>query len=1335
MATASACSTHNGELIFFVNGAQVVESKPDPLMPLVEFLRTKLHLTGTKVGCGEGGCGACTVMISRYNMNTDTVVHYSINSCLAPLAAMHGLAVTTVEGVGSTKTKVHPVQERIVKAHGTQCGFCTPGIVMSMYTLLRNEPLPSLEQLSTTFDGNLCRCTGYRPILDGYKTFTKEYCEMGGKCRKIKRRKPSYRPSICNQSIGDIEDLVPYDPADEPKFPLDLKVNHEKYHKTSLTFRTDHVTWFRPTTLDELLDLKSTFPQARLVNGNTEIAIEMRFKKMKYDVMIATTHIPDLKTLERNKSGITIGASITLSRLDTFLKQECGQMAEEETRVYSAVVDMLQWFGGKQVRNVAVVAGNIMTASPISDLNPIFLASGSVLDVVSRERGRRKIRMDNTFFKGYRRTEVKPDEILLSVTLPATHKNEYFSAFKQANRRDDDIAVANAAMKVVFHDDTNIIKDMALAFGGMAPVTVMATNTTEKLRGSTWDSDLVSTACSLLADDLPLTPDAPGGMVQFRKTLTLSFFFKFYLRVKSKLTITLGVEDNTAPTDESATQQFVANRKWKSSQVYEEVEVGQPITDAVGRPLVHKTAYQQATGEACFVDDITPVEGELFLSLVLSSKTHANIINMDASEALSIAGVVDFISVKDVPGQNVLHGIDEHIFATDKVTCQGQVVGAIVATSHTLAKKAAQIVRIDYEELESVVTIKDSIAKESFYKFSPVLQHGDVEEGFRQSDHVICGEVSTGAQEHFYMETQTALAVPREEGEMELFVSSQNPTEVQGVVAEALNIQANKITVRVKRLGGGFGGKETRPKLIACPTAIAAAKLMKRVRCTLEREEDMVSMGTRHPFLGKYKIGFTNQGKVMSLELDLYSNCGNSLDVSPGVMERALWHADNSYRVPNFVIRGYLCKTNRTSCTAFRGFGAPQAMFVAETWITDIAYFLNIVPEQVRQTNLYKNGDPMPFGMQCDKGNIQHCWEECLDTADLDTRRQQVKQFNRENRWKKKGISVTPVTYGIAFGLWELNQSGALVHIYRDGSVLIAHGGTEMGQGLHTKMIQVASRALKLPTTKIHISETNTTTVPNTSPSAASSCSDLNGMAIVEACEKLLSRLDPVIQANPDKTWEEWIRAAYEARISLSATGFYKVDNLHFDWKTSTGNPFSYLCFGAACTEVQIDCLTGDHEILQTDIVMDVGRSLNPALDIGQIEGAFMQGYGMMVLEHYKVSPDGTLLTRGPGTYKLPSFGNIPTRFNVSLLKGSSNKRAVYSSKAIGEPPLFLASSAFFAIVDAIKSAREDAGCSAPLRLNSPATAADIRMACTDRFTQQFPLPPEGSFKPWFTVL
>lgn len=1327
-------------LVFFVNGKKVIELNPDPECTLLTYLREKLRLCGTKLGCGEGGCGACTVMVSRITDRTHKIIkHYAVNACLTPVCAVHGQAVTTVEGIGSTRTKLHPVQERIAKAHGSQCGFCTPGIVMSMYALLRNMPTPTMKDMEVAFQGNLCRCTGYRPIIEGYRTFTQEFaCGLGEKCCKVNGNNNECGKEHENESIDeelfDRNSFLPYDPSQEPIFPPELVVS-DILDSHSIVFHGEKTTWFRPTTLDELLAIKSHYPEAKIIVGNTEVGVETKFKYFRYPILALPMQVHELIDILITDSGVRFGAAVTLTDMDDTLKGLIDKLPEHETRVFKSVTNMLHYFAGKQIRNVASIGGNIMTGSPISDLIPIFTAAGIELEVSSLARGTRRIRMDEGFFIGYRKSIIESDEILISVTIPKTHFDQYFLAYKQAKRRDDDIAIVNMALNVTFQTRKDVIVNIHIAFGGMAPTVVMAPQTCQQLIGKKWNRKIIEQIGQTLIDELPLSPSAPGGMIQYRRSLTLSLFFKGFLDISQSLE-TYVKGRKPIPDKERSGADVFHTLIPSSCQIYEKLADSGLVGNAVGQTKVHASAFKQATGEAVYCDDMPKLDDELYLALVLSTRAHAKLISIDATEALQQPGVHAFFSAKDLTThQNQVGPVfhDEEVFISDMTTSHGQAIGAIVADNQKIAQAAARLVKVSYEDISPIiVTIEDAILHKSFFTgFPKKIQNGDIEKAFAEADHIVEGEFRMGGQEHFYLETHAAIAIPRDTDELEMYCSTQHPTELQHLAAHVIGIPASRIVTKVKRIGGGFGGKETRGILVALPVALAAYRLGRPVRLMLDRDEDMAITGTRHPFYFKYKAAATNEGKITGCDIEIYNNGGYSYDLSTSVLERAMFHFENAYRIPNVRVQGWVCRTNIPSNTAFRGFGGPQGMFAGEHIIRDVAKVVNKTDVEICEMNLYQDGDRTHYNQELVNCNVKRCWTECLNQSNYHERKQEIEAFNKQHRWRKRGIAMVPTKFGIAFTALFLNQTGALIHVYTDGSVLLSHGGVEMGQGLHTKMIQVASSALQIPCECIHIAETATDKVPNTSATAASAGSDLNGMAVLNACNIIMERLEPYRKQYPSDGWNAWITKAYFDRVSLSAAGFYRTPDIGYDFATNSGNPFNYFTFGAACSEVEIDCLTGDHQVIRTDIIMDLGESINPAIDIGQVEGAFMQGYGLLTLEEMIYSPNGLVMSRGPGVYKLPGFADIPGELNVSLLKGSSNPRAVYSSKAVGEPPLFLASSVFFAIKEAIADARHEENLNGKFALLAPATAARIRVACHDKIMSKLDEPEPGSYTPW----
>uniref|UniRef100_A0A9L0J7U6 Aldehyde oxidase/xanthine dehydrogenase a/b hammerhead domain-containing protein n=1 Tax=Equus asinus TaxID=9793 RepID=A0A9L0J7U6_EQUAS len=930
-----------------------------------------VRLTGTKYACGRGGCGACTVMVSKHDPVSRKIRHFSVTACLVPICSLYGAAVTTVEGVGSIKTRLHPVQERIAKSHGTQCRFCTPGMVMSMYTLLRNLPQPSEEQL------------------------------MG--------------------ALGGTSDMG--------------KTLHPPEARWEVCLRLPQPTSSQPS------------------SGPPSVVSELHHK----------------------------------------------------------TVTLIIW--------------------------PSLLPEG---------------------------------------------------------------------------------------------------------------------------DRWSLHPESGGSVIG-------------------------------QATPEIKGSQGISRLPLQS------VDSHQALQDPVGRPIMHLSGLKHATGEAIFCDDIPTVDKELFMALVTSTRAHAKIISVDLSKALELPGVVvDVITAEDIPGTNGAE--DDRLLAVDKVLCVGQIVCAVVAETEAQAKRAVEETKIAYEDLEPVIfTIEDAIKHSSFLCPEKKLEQGNVEKAFEEEvDQIVEGEVHVGGQEHFYMETQRVLVIPKtEDKELDIYVSTQDPAHVQKTVSSTLDIPINRITCHVKRVGGGFGGKVGRPAVLG---AIAAVGTGYPIRLVLDREDDMLITGGRHPLFGKYKVGFMNSGRIRALDIECFINGGCTLDDSELVTEFLILKMENAYKIHNLRFRGRACMTNLPSNTAFRGFGFPQGTLVTESCITAVAAKCG---PSVREKNMYKTVDKTIYKQAFNPEPLIRCWNECLDKSSFHSRRMQVAEFNKKNYWRKRGLAVVPMKFSVGFAATSFHQAAALVHIYTDGSVLVTHGGNELGQGIHTKMLQVASRELKVPTSHMHICETSTATVPNTIATAASIGSDVNGRAVMLA-RSLLKR-----------TWEDWIEAAFEQRISLSATGYFRGYEAFMDWEKREGDPFPYYVYGAASSEVEVDCLTGAHKKIRTDIVMDACCSLNPAIDIGQIEGSFTQGMGLYTTEELKYSPEGVLYSRGPDDYKIPTITDIPEEFNVSLLPSSQTPLT-----GLGESGMFLGSSVFFAIADAVATARRERDIAEDFTVRSPATPERVRTACADRFTE-----------------
>ena len=755
-----------------------------------------------------------------------------------------------------------------------------------------------------------------------------------------------------------------------------------------------------------------------------------------------------------------------------------------------------------------------------------------------------------------------------------------------------------------------------------------------------------------------------------------------------------------------------------------------PVSGGIHEALPHDSADLHVCGEARYVDDLPEPPGTLDAAFGMSSEAHAKLLALDLEPVRRAPGVVAVIAAGDIPGENNIGPVqpDEPLFAADLVEFRGQPLFAVAATSVELARRAARLAKVRYEPLEPIVTIEQALAKQSFVLPTVRMQRGDVN---APAKHKIKGKLRCGGQEHFYLEGQVALAIPGERGEMLVYSSTQHPTEVQHLVASALDVPDAHVTVELRRLGGGFGGKETQAAGTAMAAALLARVTGRPVKLRADRDDDMIGTGKRHDFLYDYEVGFDDEGRIGTFDLTLASRCGLSADLSGSVNDRAVFHAENSYYIPNVRIVSHRCKTHTVSSTAFRGFGGPQGMFAAEAVVAAIGRRLGLDALEVRKRNLYAEAprNVTPYGMVLKDNILPELVGELERRADYWQRRDAIGKFNASSPVMKKGLALTPVKFGIAFTKVSMNQAGALVHIYTDGSVHLNHGGTEMGQGLFIKVAQMVAEELQIDIERVHISATSTGKVPNTSPTAASSGTDLNGEAARAACRTLKQRLaqycadtyrvrpDEVVFANNQvhigstKTLglTQLARDAFAARVSLSATGYFRTPGLFFDRDEWRGDVYYYFAYGAAVSEVVVDTLTGEFRLLRADLLHDVGRSLNPAIDRGQIEGGFIQGMGWLTMEELVWNEKGELLTHAPSTYKIPVAGDWPPQFNVWLWERGENVQDVaYRSKAVGEPPLMLPLSVFHAIYDAIGATSSSRD---PIPLEAPATPENILKA------------------------
>lgn len=736
----------------------------------------------------------------------------------------------------------------------------------------------------------------------------------------------------------------------------------------------------------------------------------------------------------------------------------------------------------------------------------------------------------------------------------------------------------------------------------------------------------------------------------------------------------------------------------------------QDLVTGVGRSVKHDSAPKHVSGEAVYVDDRLEFPNQLHVYARMSERAHARIVSIDTSPCYQIPGVAIAITAKDVPGQLDIGAVmpGDPLLADGKVEFIGQPVVAVAADSLETARKAAMAAIIEYEDLEPVLDVVEALHKKHFVLDSHTHKRGDSATALASAPRRLQGSLHIGGQEHFYLETQVSSVMPTEDGGMIVYTSTQNPTEVQKLVAEVLGVPMNKIVIDMRRMGGGFGGKETQAAGPACLCAVIAHLTGRPTKMRLPRMEDMTMTGKRHPFYVEYDVGFDDDGLLHGIEIDLAGNCGYSPDLSGSIVDRAMFHSDNAYYLGDATINGHRCKTNLASNTAYRGFGGPQGMVAIEEIMDAVARELGKDPLEVRKRNYYGKTERnvTHYYQTVEHNMLEEMTAELEASSDYAKRREDIRAFNAASPILKKGLALTPVKFGISFTASFLNQAGALVHVYTDGSIHLNHGGTEMGQGLNTKVAQVVAEVFQVDIERIQITATNTDKVPNTSPTAASSGADLNGKAAQNAAQTIKQRLvefaarkwqifeEDVEFKNGQVrlrdhyiSFEELIQQAYFGQVSLSSTGFYRTPKIYYDRSQARGRPFYYFAYGAACSEVIVDTLTGEYKMLRSDILHDVGASLNPAIDIGQVEGGFVQGLGWLTMEELVWNDKGKLMTNGPASYKIPAVADMPLDLRVKLVENRKNPEdTVFHSKAVGEPPFMLGISVWCAIKDAVAS-------------------------------------------------
>ncbi|MHA7632726.1 xanthine dehydrogenase molybdopterin binding subunit [Corallococcus sp. M7] len=1262
---------------FRLNGQTVQVDDASPNTTLLDYLRAR-GLTGTKQGCAEGDCGACTVAMVDRDVSGQKTLR-AFNSCIALLPMVAGRELVTVEGVGS-RAAPHPVQQAMVKHYGSQCGFCTPGFVVSMVEAYCRKDAGSPEAIADQLCGNICRCTGYRPIRDAMVDALATRDAKGA------------GPGLPGVSLEG---------APSPTPPL-------RYEARDGLF-------LRPTTWEDLLALRALHPEAMLVAGATELGVDITKKSRRYPFLISTEGVEALRAIRREEDGWYVGGAASLVDVEDALGHEVPELAK-----------MLNVFASRQIRHRATLAGNLVTASPIGDTAPVLLALDSRL-VLASVRGERTVALSD-FFLAYRKTALQPDEVVRFVVIPHAPAKEsgltrHSDSFKVSKRRELDISIVAAGF-CIETDALGLVRTARLGYGGVAATPARAKQTEGLLVGHPWNAEAVARVRATLEREFTPLTDLRGS-AEYRRGLVVSLLEKFASGARSPV---LDGRPTFAPGAPSAT------------------------SDA-GRELRHESALGHVTGSAQYVDDLAQRRPMLTVWPVLSPHAHARILRRDASAALKVPGVVKVLLAEDIPGMNDTGPIrhDEPLLAKDEVLFHAQVVALVVGETPEACREGARQVAVDYEPLPAVLTLAEALKQQSFHTDPHIIRRGDVDSALASSPNRLAGELTMGGQEHFYLETHAAFAEVGEDGDVTVTSSTQHPSEVQAIISHVLHIPRSRVVVKAPRMGGGFGGKETQGNAPAALVALAAVHTGRPVKWMLDRDVDMVVTGKRHPFHAAWEVGFDATGRLLALKADLTSNGGWSLDLSESITDRALFHLDNGYYVPSVRYTGRVAKTHLVSNTAFRGFGGPQGMLVMEDILARIASTLGLAPEAVRQRNLYDGvGDTNTthYGQELEDNRLPKLWSDLMESSDFVKRRAEVEAFNASSPRIKRGLAITPMKFGISFTATFLNQAGALVHVYRDGSVLLSHGGTEMGQGLHTKIQGVAMRELGLPAELVRVAQTATDKVPNTSATAASSGSDLNGAAVREACVQVRERLAPVAArmlvqlhgqavspdalvfedgriaaaSRPDQglPFAAVVEEAYRDRVGLSVTGYYRTPGIGYDRALGRGKPFLYFAYGAAVSEVEVDGDTGMKRVLRSDLLEDVGDSLNPGVDRGQVEGGFVQGMGWLTGEELKWDANGRLLTHSASTYAVPAFSDAPIDLRVALMERAGQKGTIHGSKAVGEPPLMLALSVREALRDAVAAFGAPGG---DVDLPSPATHEALFLAIQRRKARGAGLP------------
>ncbi|RWR85432.1 Aldehyde oxidase/xanthine dehydrogenase [Cinnamomum micranthum f. kanehirae] len=1381
------------KLVFAVNGRRFELSNVDPSTTLLEFLRTETPFKGAKLGCGEGGCGACVVLLSKYDPLREQVEGFSVSSCLTLLCSINQCSITTTEGLGNSKDGFHSIHQRISGFHASQCGFCTPGMCMSLFSALINadkterlEPPTGFSKITMSeaekaIAGNLCRCTGYRPIADVCKSFAADVDmeDLGLNSFFTKRenidKNPNGLPFYCLNEITTFPDFLKNEIKSSASYfsDLQLRVSDKETVPLEPTCKSNSKTnshWYSPSSVEELKELlKSEGPKngerVKLVVGNTGAGV---YKEVEhYNKYIDLRQVPELLVIKRDSSGVEIGAAVTISRAIEALTEEDNQYGSNERLVFKKIADHMRKVASQFVRNMASLGGNLIMAQRNqfeSDIATILLAAGSSVNILTG------LEMHTLTMEEF--LEEPPCDsktILVSVHIPswnqtrnfyskkgdligytsAEERNVLFETYRSAARPlGNAVAYLNAAFlaQVSTHamSESFVLESIRLAFGAYGTKhAIRARKVEEFLTGKSLNASVLFEAIKLLL--VTVVPEVGTPNPAYRSSLAVGYLFYFlhpFVKgvrehvkdlhmqipngsINAKNPTNGFTEYLNASTDKACMKTGYFKDKNDHVDRSSLLLSGKQVVDISGkyRPVGEPT---RKVGEAVYVDDIPSPKDCLHGAFICSTKPLARVKGIEFKSTPASRRISTVISVKDIPkggmniGSKAMFG-SEPLFAEDVTLYAGQPLGFVIADTQRYANMAANQAIVDYdmENLEPpILTVEEAVERSSFFEVPPVLQPkqvGDFSIGMAEADHkILSAKIELGSQYYFYLETQTALAVPDEDNCIVVYSSCQCPENAQEVIAKCLGIPDHNVRVITRRVGGGFGGKALRAIPVATACALAAYKLRCPVRAYLDRKTDMIMAGGRHPMKIDYSVGFKSDGKITALNVDILINAGISTDISP-IMPWNMVEALKKYNWGALSFDIKVCKTNHSSKSAMRAPGEVQASFIAEAVIEHVASSLSMDADCIRKRNLHTFESLQLFydavAGELNEYTLPSLLDNLAASSSFHHRTEMVKQFNSHNKWRKRGISRMPIIYEVS-----MRPTPGKVSILNDSSIVVEVGGIELGQGLWTKVRQMTAFALNQLCNdesqdllnRVRVIQADTLSLVQGGYTAGSTTSECSCEAVRLACNVLVERLMPLRERLQEQmgaiSWETVIRQANLQSVNLSASTLW-VPNF---------SSMRYLNYGAAVSEVEIDLLTGATTILRTDIIYDCGQSLNPAVDLGQVEGAFVQGLGFFMLEDYKANPDGLVVTDGTWTYKIPTVDTIPRQFNVELLNSGHHQERVLSSKASGEPPLLLANSVHCATREAIKEARKDHGFdgSAIFQLKVPATMPVVKELC-----------------------